>query len=320
MKSQTDNIDIKESKLRRTRKLLDILLCDRTTGKNIIWGTDSYEKYGKSFAQKKQITPSFVTGRYGKLIQPRAAKSLDEQRQRTKNKAEVFTSLKVVDKINKNGEAFGDRQPPSKKNWQGYVRELRLEITCGEAPFIASRYNPMANTGKLIKLERRVGFLDRKLRVVSRYCDDKKEWLFWAIEAFKASYGYEWQGDNVLLARENLLYTLIDYYEAKFVQTPSTKVREEFAEIISWNIFQMDGLKYVIPMSCHPEKHETQGRLEIFVNTDNEVAEETCFGCKQELPFKHNGVYVTIMDWVNGKEVRFVDVASRQHYAGTKRT
>jgi hypothetical protein len=103
----------------------------------------------------------------------------------------------------------------TKNNWQEYVRELRLEITCGEAPFIVSRYNPTAH-GVLIKLEHRVGFLDKKLKIVSRYSQNEEEWLFWAKEAFKASYGYEWQGDNVLLARENLLYTMIDYYEARF--------------------------------------------------------------------------------------------------------
>jgi len=283
-----NNIDIKESILRRTGDLLDILLIDRTTKKNIIWATDSYERHGEEFSPKKRIKPELVTGIYGKLIQPRAVKSLAEQRRRTKDKAEVFTKLKTVDQINETVE----NRPPNKNNWQEYVRELKLEITCGEAPFIVSRYNPTLHTRTLIKLDNRVGFLDKKLKVVSKYCHKKNEWLFWAKEAFKASYGYEWQGDNVLLARENLLYTLIDYYKAKFKRSPSLSVQEKFAEIISWNIFQMDGLKYVVPMSCHHENKAIPDVLPLF----------------EKIPGKVERRYVKIMDWSKNKAVRFLDL------------
>lgn len=302
MNISTPKIDILENTLRRIGNLLDILLIDRTTKKNIIWATDSYEKYGKNFSPKLCVTPALVTGKkFGLLIQPRAAKSLEEQRKRTKDKAEVFTPLKIVDQINKAVEST----PPNKNNWQEYVRELKLEITCGEAPFIVSRYNPMAHTGKLIKLENRVGFLDKKLKAVSRYCDNKKEWLFWAKKAFQASYGYEWQGDNILLARENLLYTLIDYYEDKFKQKPSLKIQQEFAEIISWNIFQMDGIKYVVPMSCH---NESKIISDLFGGKKDLVKNHKCEGCKNNAPSKHNGKYVKIMDWSKNKVIRFVDL------------
>lgn len=297
-------IDVKESKLRQIGDLLNILLIDRTTKENIIWATDSYEDSGKDFYPKRQIKLELVTAKYGMLIQPRAAKSQDEQRRRTKDKAEVFTPLKTINQMNKEVE----NNPPSKNNWQEYVCELRLEITCGEAPFIVSRYNPTAHTGKLVKLDNRVGFLDKKLRVVSKYCDEKKEWLFWAKEAFKVSYGYEWQGDNVLLARENLLYTLLDYYQDKFGRRPTIKVQEEFAEIISWNIFQMDGLKYVVPMSCRHESETVPGDWTLFEKEPDKVEEHECEGCKYNRPNKHNGRYVKIKDWSKNKVVRFVDL------------
>jgi len=297
------DIDIRENILRHRGVLLDVLLLNHTTKKNILWATDSYESYGKEFASQKSIKPELVTGIYGKLIQPRAVKSVEEQRRRTKDKAEVFTPLKVVDQINKAVDTM-----PNKNNWQEYVRELKLEITCGEAPFIVSRYNPMAHTGKLIKLEHRVGFLDKKLKVVSKYCDNKKDWLFWTKEAFKASYGYEWQGDNVLLARENLLYTFIDYYEAKFKRIPTIKAQEEFVEIISWNIFQMDGLRYVVPMSCHHETKIIKGISTLFEEKPDTVEKHECEGCKFNRPHKHNGKYAKIMDWNKNKAVRFVDL------------
>ena len=305
MVASVNKIDIRESNLRHKDGLLDILLIDRTTKKNILWATDSYESLGKEFLSSERIKPALVTAKYGTLIQPRAAKNVDEQRRRTKDKAEVFTPLKTVNKINKAVETGG---LPTKDSWQDYVRELKLEISCGEAPFIVSRYNPTANTGKLIKLENRVGFLDRKMRVVSRYCDKKTEWLFWAKEAFKASYGYEWQGDNVLIARENLLYTLIDYYQDKFGRVPTLKVQEEFAEIISWNIFQMDGLKYVVPMSCRHEVKVIPGELTLFGETPDKVEKHECEGCKYNRPYRHNGKYAKIMDWNKNKTIKFVDL------------
>jgi hypothetical protein len=303
-----DNVDIKESILRKNGDLLDLLLVDHTTNNNIIWATDSYEKLGKEFLPKKQIKPELVTGKYGKLIQPRVAKSLIEQHRRTKEKAEVFTPLKIVNQMNKEVDWSAQNRMIDKNNWREYVRELKLEITCGEAPFIVSRYNPTANTRKIIKLENRVGFLDRKLRVVSKYCHTEAKWIFWAKEAFKASYGYEWQGDNVLLARENLLYTLIDYHRHKFKRSPSLLVKKKFSEIISWNIFQMDGLKYVVPMSCHHESKVIPGGRTLFEEIPDIVEEHECEGCKFNRPRKHNGKYVKIMDWNNNKPIKFVDL------------
>lgn len=308
MKVSKDEIDIRENILRRIGRLLDILLMDRTTKKNIIWATDSYEHHGKEFLPKRNIAPELVTGKYGMLIQPRASKSRDEQRRRTKDRAEVFTPLKIVDQINRAVEESSQNIAPNGENWQAYVCELKLEITCGEAPFIASRYNPTSHTRKLIKVENRVGFLDRKLKVVSNYCDKKNEWLHWAKEALKASYGYEWQGDNVLLARENLLYTLSDFYEDKFGQQPALSVKEEFAEIVSWNIFQMDGLRYVVPMSCHHENKVIPGALTLFGEIPDKVEKFECEGCKYNRPDMHNGRYVKIMDWSKGKSMHFVDL------------
>lgn len=304
-------IDVLENNLRRRGDLLDILLIDRTTGKNLIWGTDSYAGNGKVFGSKSRMQPDLVTGLYGKLIQPRAAKSRVEQLRRTKEKAEVFTPLRIVHEINRAVDnAAGEKLLPG-HSWQDYVAELKLEIACGEAPFIVSRYNPVAH-GVIIKLENRVGFLDHKLRVVSHYCNRPKEWLKWAKIAFQSSYGYEWQGDNLLIARENLLYTLIDYYVAKFGRRPSLAMQQEFAEIISWNIWQMDGIKYVVPMSCKHINRVIPGELTLFGETPDVVEKDECEGCKFNRPLKHNGRYARIMDWNTGKPKKFVELISQQ--------
>ena len=302
----TPNIDIREDYLLKKDSLLDILLQDKTTGNTILWATDSYEQKGKKFASFAPITSDLVTGKNGKLIQPRSVKSKEEQLLRTRDKAEVFTPLSIVKQMN---DAC-DTKRITKNNWQEYVALLKLEITCGEAPFIVSRYDPVSDKQELLPLAERVGFLDKKLTVVSKYCTTQDEWLKWAKIAFQSSYGYEWQGDSLLIARENLLYTFIDYYQDKFKETPSTELQKEIAEIIAWNIFQMDGLKYVIPMSCKTEKVTIKGAETLFGKEDDRIIEKTCSGCENKTAKNHNGIYVTIMNWKEDKIIRFVDIVN----------
>jgi hypothetical protein len=302
----TPTIDIHEDYLFKKDNLLEILLKDKTTGKNIIWATDSYEQKGGDFAPNAPITADLVTGTNGNLIQPRAIKSKEEQLLRTREKAEVFTPLSLIKQMN---EAC-DSQPMKDENWQQYVALLKLEITCGEAPFIVTRYDPVSETQDLVPLKERVGFLDKKLSVVSKFCDTEEEWLKWAKIAFQSSYGYEWQGDSLLIARENLLYTFIDYFQDKFKKTPSTELQKKIAEIIVWNIFQMDGLKYVIPMSCKTETNTIKGLETLFGKEDDHIVEKPCSGCENKTAKNHNGTYVKTMDWKEDKVLRFVDIVS----------
>jgi hypothetical protein len=305
----TKNIDIREDYLAKKDNLLEILLQDKTTSQNILWATDSYESKDEMFAPQAQIKAELITGIYGSLIQPRAVKSKEEQIYRTREKAEVFTPLSIVKQMN---EAC-DTKRVTKNNWQEYVALLKLEITCGEAPYIVSRYDPVLDKQELLSLAERVGFLDYKLKVITKYCDTHEDWLKWAKIAFQSSYGYEWQGDSLLIARENLLYTFIDYYKDKFQKIPSLELQKEIAAIIVWNIFQMDGLKYVIPMSCKSEKVLIKGEETLFEKKDDYILDRPCEGCEKKIAKNHNGAYVIIMDWVNGQTIRFVDIVSKQN-------
>lgn len=306
-------LDLLEDDLSRYGNTLDILLSDMTLktdrhelkNTNIIWATDSYVKNGKGYSPKDQITKEKITGANNLLIQPRAVKSKAEQLARTKDKAEVFTPLRIVAEMN--GQLGRNLGLPPEHDWRDYIKAKWLEITCGEAPFIVGRYNPTSSSGTLIKTENRVGFLDRKLQVISRKCPTPGTWLEWAEITYKTCYGYEWQGDNLLIARENLLYTLQDYYIDKFGQELDTSTLEHFAEIISWNIFQMDGLKYVIPMSCkHTDEivSEAPGLLKMLGEQDV-IKKRVCEGCLKSDPKLHNGKKVKVMDWETGKPVLF---------------
>lgn len=249
----SESADIAENELREQMpQILSILLIDRSTSKpsrkrNIIWANDNYATYGKNYQATSQIKPALITGRMEHLIKPRALKTANIQKQRTKSKAEVFTPTWIVKKQNDVLEqAFQD------DDLLTYVQRKWLEITCGEAPYMATRYD--METGKLIPLVERVGFVDRKLAKINAHIQDKAEWQLLVEKAYQASYGFEWSGDSLLLARENLLYTYRDYYVAKWHQEPSVTLLEVIATIISYNVFQMDGLKYIIPLSEKREK------------------------------------------------------------------
>lgn len=189
------NIDVSEEKW--SREVLEILLIDRTTNKNIIWATDDYGHLGGSYYSKCAIQYHLITGNSGNIIQPRVLKSRENQIVRTKSKAEVFTPSWVCNAQNNlvdcawfgRSDVFNIETQkswvstrekiifPKEKNrtWEKYVDDKRLEITCGEAPYLVSRYD--AVSGKYIELEERIGLLDRKLRIVNENTDNEQDWL-----------------------------------------------------------------------------------------------------------------------------------------------
>jgi len=80
-------IDINEYPVKDTLK---ILLQDKSTKKNIIWATDIYNEYGPGFNDKNQIKLSLFNGTNAFKLRPRISKTLEEQQERTRKKAEVI--------------------------------------------------------------------------------------------------------------------------------------------------------------------------------------------------------------------------------------
>ena len=375
------------------------LLKDHTTQQNIYWATESYADYGEGFAFFDPITIDKITSyvsvdgvvltkeqyeedikqnpddksKYQEIIRPRAVKSKEEQTQRAKDKAEVFTPSWVCNAQNNliDEAWFGRKDVFNKeevledgthtwtptegnisfegtgKTWEDYIRDTRMEITCGEAPYLVSRYD--TTTGEEIPLKRRIGLLDRKMRIVNENVKSLEEWKKWAKIAYHNIYGFEWQGDNLLLAREALFYSLLDYYEDVLKRLslkpkklhPSTM--QSFAYIISWNLWQMDGLKFVIPETCKKiEVCTNQKEIEAVRNDpfrqmfpeeavpipDPKFELQECPGCVSGDHTKHTGIYAKIRDWgvfendhkdKNGKtgkercDIRFIDVVNKNN-------
>lgn len=271
--------------------LLDKLLEDKTTKKNIIWATDAYASFGDGFQDKNQILSSvFIMGR-ALTIRPRIEKNLEEQQLRTKKKAEVFTPAWLCNQMNNylDEDWFGNKNIfnvenkdntwtyntnkiifDKNKTWEDYIKIRCLEITCGEAPFLVSRYD--TSTGILILPPiNRIGLLDRKLRIINENIDNEEDWIKWATRAYQNTYGFEYQGDNLLIARINLLLTFIDCYKDKFNKEPDLKLLQKITNIIAWNIWQMDGLKDTVPLGKPFIEHEQIG-LDLFGDVEKEKA------------------------------------------------
>ena len=58
----------------------------------------------------------------------------------------------------------------------------------------------------------------------------EEEWLKWAFRAFGATYGYEFQGDNLLISRVNLLMTFEEYLWERWRRKPTRREHEKAAK------------------------------------------------------------------------------------------
>jgi len=320
---------IEDDILKKYPEVLNILLCDQTTKQNIFWATDNYQYLGDGYHFSASLNVDLFTGSNGTIIMPRVLKNKNLQRTRVKDMAEVYTPSWVCNEQNnsidsswfkkegvfnkrvnkKNGKVSWQVNEdkidfPKGKTWQDYVNDIRLEIACGEAPYLTSRYD--ATNGEYIIVQNRIGLLDRKLRVINENVNNEQDWLSNVELAYKSIYGYEYHGDSLLLARESLLYTFIENYVEKFNTEPNLLDIQKIAHIISWNVWQMDGLKGIIPNSCKSETIEVK---ELFGDSEKKIVK--CKGCERESVNSHNGIYCEIMDWKGsekGKQTKFIDL------------
>lgn len=262
--------------VRDNPRLLAILLRDQSLSgqglsANISWATNDY-----GYPHSSPILIEQVSGVNRDIIQPRVYKHESLQTARAKDRGEVFTPAWICNAQNNlvdqhwfgysnvfnteitldNGtHAWQTRQErvefPEDKSWMKYVRCRRMEMACGEAPYLASRYD--TTTGEHISIDNRIGIFDRKMRVVNENTPtqptkfNKRHWLRKAYQALQSVYGFDWQGDNVFLSRETLLISFCEYYMARWGRMPHLSAIVKAAEIIAWNIWQMDGTRFTIP-------------------------------------------------------------------------
>ena len=297
--------------------VLGQLLEDKSSKKSIIWATDTYEDLGEGFTDKDRMDANLLFT-HPNVVRPRIEKSIEDQAARTRKKAEVFTPTWICNRMNNvldedwfgrkdvfNTEnedhswtvAEGKIEMPEGKTWHDYIDSIRLEITCGEAPYLMSRYDVSAE-GEIIPPRRRIGILDRKLRIVNENTETRDEWIKWAIRAVEASYGYEYQGDSVLIARINILLTFVDCYEERWNEKPDEKLLQQIANRIAWNIWQMDGFTDTVPLGKPYEESQQLSLFDAFEDEGNNKDEEEAVPCR-------------IFNWRSKASLRFMDLKEK---------
>lgn len=266
----------KEYFLKLPAAIQECLLTDRAVRsrkegrRHMIWASDAYETFGEGYRASDEITVSSLLQLNAPLVQPLLERAEREQQNQVRKKAAVFTpswmcclqndladgewfgraNVFHTEKVDQNGwktEASPIRFPELPgKTWKKYADRKVLEITCGEAPYLVSRYD--AVTGDDIPVGERIGMLDRKLRIVGEQAETEEEWMRWARRAYEATYGYEYQGDSLFLARMNLLKTYEEYKEKRWGKGAAKEELAVIARILSWNLWQMDGLSGFLPL------------------------------------------------------------------------
>jgi len=325
-KAWFEQVDVSEQQiLQYDRQVLKTLLIDRTTGNNILWGTDDYCRSDNDaeYAHNSQIQIELITAEHDGIIKPRALKSRSAQKARSKDKAEVFTPAWICNAQNNLVDEawFGYKNPfnapnscrkdphgytlaPLKKNnpeqkvkflngksWEDYILLNRMEVTCGEAPYLVNRYDSDSSTVRFRnKLKMRIGLFDRKMRIICENAISKDEWMAFTKLAYKHIYGFEWQGDNLLLARENLLLSLFDYYQFQFGkgEIPPLEYVQEIADIISWNLWQMDGIS-----------------LQLIYSPKRKYEKDFLFE-------ENNDTFCKIMDWDDNRVIHFASLVNNK--------
>lgn len=243
----------------------------------VIFAVDDYAETNKKYTATAKIPATMDFS----VIIPRSSKAKEIQKRRVKEKAEVFTPTWVcnvqnnlVDDHSVRPGAFNtySAKPDDtedQRHWipsespvfestieaVEYIHLRRLEITSGEAPYLSSGYDTV--TGQNIPVRdaqgrfQRIGLLDRKMRVVTETSGSNRDlWLSLAYGALCSTFGYEWQGDNLLLARLNLLNAYRDYFVDAWYEEPSDAELHQIAVVISMNLWQMDGLSNTTPLDA----------------------------------------------------------------------
>ena len=192
-KEMTDTTQIEEMLYGRCPSILDTLLLDRTTGQNIFWATDSYVGLGSSYQADKAILPNLLSRNGVRIVVPRSKMTKEEQAYRTRISAKVFIPAEVIEYMSENTDK--ELKNNGFTNWQDFVGASVIEITCGMAPFLVTRENPFS--GEYIEVNNRIGLLDRKLALIDQNTSSEIEWNRQVRRAYKSTYGYEFQGNNL---------------------------------------------------------------------------------------------------------------------------
>lgn len=176
-------------------------------------------------------------------IYRRCEKNIEMQKKRTLDNAEVFTPYNIVQRMT--------RSFKFPENDLDFFNQICVDGCCGEAAFTTTKYDTV--TGKEIPISDRSGLLDLKLKRIPKNIPNT-EWIKFSKIVLKSLYGYELNEDSLFIARINILLDVIDFYRSNYDIEIDENVVCDWAEIISYNFFNMDGLTLCVPNKSIPAK------------------------------------------------------------------
>ena len=149
-----------------------------------------------------------------------------------------------------------------------------------------------------------------------------------ALDALRATYGFEYQGDNLLIARVNVLETFVEHLRNRWGSGPQQDELEQAAWIFSWNFWQMNGFTDAVPTNkMGAEVESTLGTFEepepepmqpsLFDLFDDVFPDETTEETKEEEP-RETVPLCVIYDWQNGEPFEFAALKGEAAIMGKK--
>lgn len=231
------------------------LLIDRTmtatsgSRRGLVFGTGRYAGFDSGYATADALTQAKVTGEASAVLALRpdpipawAVNAAMNRLDRAFFGRDAFDAESADHRdwtptgrvIRHRGEGF---------DWKDYVTRKVLDASCGAAEMLATAWD----TGASVPVGRRVGALDRKLRLVCERSHSRREWEAWVRRAYRSTYAYDADGILVLTARTNLVADYVDHYRLKWESDPPAKSLSSIAAIVSWNVWQMDGATCRVP-------------------------------------------------------------------------
>ena len=147
-----------------------------------------------------------------------------------------FAQMKeVLDEVKERNEG---------REWDEFVFARALKPDCEDGRYLVTLSNSYGD----IAVSERYGILDLKFKAIDEHVDKDNQWSAWAISALQSVFGYSDNGADVLLTRINILQDFIDHYIDHYHKEPDNTLKEKAAEIISWNVFQLEN---VIQSDCN---------------------------------------------------------------------
>jgi type I restriction-modification system DNA methylase subunit len=165
------------------------------------------------------------------------------QKERTLDNAEVFTPYNIVQRMTRMFEFPEDNLD--------FFNQICVDGCCGEGALTTTKYDTV--TVREIPILDRSGLLDLKLKRIPKDISNI-EWIELSKIVLKSLYGYELNDDSLFIARVNILLDVIDFYKSNYDIEIDDNVICDWAEIISYNFFNMDGLTLCVPNKQIPAK------------------------------------------------------------------